>query len=102
MATLRTSKIGTENFGYHKDIRTFTEELSTIGHRMFRNMRQRLYNDACDEGFVLVSHRTGKEVQMYQSKTETNDEGETLCWEFEPCVTDQPNPGFDKLVIFND
>lgn len=43
----------------------------------------RLFPDACDVGFVVRSHRTGKELVFSESRTVFGREGETLGWEYE-------------------
>ena len=58
----------------------------------------RVYDDACDEGFTIVSAKTGKGAVFAMHKTFNHGE-EFGGWEFK-CVT----PGLThlKAVIFND
>jgi len=56
-------------------------EASDIGFRRL----ERLYDDACDEGVVLLSPRTGNEVRWYLTQTVTDGEGDVLEWVFKPC-----------------
>lgn len=42
-----------------------------------------VYDDACDVGFTLISHRTGRDIVVVQHHTETRD-GDTLWWDYVP------------------
>ena len=98
MANLLAFRIETNMFNFHKDIDTFTQEVSTLGDDTLRQMRRQLYDDACDEGFVLVSSKTGKEVRMYLHHIATSEDGVTN-WDFMPC---EGQGYIFKLTVFND
>lgn len=59
----------------------------------------RVYNDACDEGFTIISEKTGKGAVFALYNHEEDREGDLVAWIFK-CVT----PGLThlKAVIFND
>lgn len=43
----------------------------------------RVYQDASDVGFIVRSHRTGKEKAFVEVRTALDNYGETKYWEFE-------------------
>jgi len=75
---------------------TFSAEASDFG-RSFK--LDRVYNDACDEGFSIVSAKTGKVAVFALYNHEEDSEGDLISWIFR-CMT----PGLThlKAVIFND
>lgn len=93
------TRISTNQFWYDKETRNFSQEASTLRNY---NFLSRLYNDACDTGFVLVSHKTGREVPFYLEYTSKDIEGDIHCWKFLPA---EPVPAHLRDVyvkIFND
>jgi hypothetical protein len=75
---------------------TFLAEASDFG----RNFNLgRVYDDACDEGFSIVSVKTGKVAVFALYNHEEDGEGDLVSWIFR-CVT----PGLThlKAVILND
>jgi hypothetical protein len=75
---------------------TFIAEASDLG-RVFN--LGRVYDDACDEGFSIVSVKTGCAAVFMLYNHEEDGEGDLVKWIFK-CVT----PGLThlKAVIFND
>lgn len=74
---------------------TFSAEASEL-----RNLRLgRVYDDACDEGFTIVSAKTAKGAVFVENGPEEDNEGDVVLWNFK-CVT----PGLThlKAVIYND
>lgn len=66
---------------------------------------ERLYDDACDVGIVLRSHKTGVETRWYLQDTERDAEGDVTCWKFRPCsesARKSPDIAAYTLVILND
>lgn len=53
---------------------------AALGVRDF--IPERVYDDACDVGFTLISDRTGREVVFYLARTHCDDEGDFKYWEF--------------------
>lgn len=66
---------------------------------------ERLYDDACDEGVVLHSPRTGNEVRWYITETVKDRDNNVVEWKFKPCsesVAKLPNLCGLTLRIIND
>jgi hypothetical protein len=75
---------------------TFVAEASDLG----RDLRLgRVYDDAYDEGFTIISKQTGKGAVFALHNHEEDGEGDIVSWIFK-CVT----PGLThlKAVIYND
>lgn len=95
MAVINTYRaLNTKQFHWDPDSKTFSEEASTVG---FTGSCM-LFDDACDVGIHLKSHRTGKIEPFYLSKTVKDSEGDIQAWEF---ASVKSNLGC-KVVIFND
>ena len=75
---------------------TFTAEASDLGKNFDL---ARVYDDACDEGFSIVSVKTRKVAVFALYDHDEDAEGDLCAWNFK-CVT----PGLThlKAVIFND
>ena len=75
---------------------TFSAEASDLGRRLELG---RVFDDAYDEGFSIVSEKTGKIAVFALYNHEEDNKGDLVCWIFR-CVT----PGLThlKAVIFND
>lgn len=72
-------------------------EASTIQYRG----AERLYDDACDVGIAVRSHRTGRVVHFYLRETDVRDD-DTLGWHFEICPEDRRHCTLVELFIAND
>ena len=95
-------KIPMNAFFYHAEDRCFTQEISSLERRY--NLFGQLYDDACDQGFTMVSQKTGVEVSFYLSK-DIDRAGDEGGWEFEPIpesVRKTPAAKGLKVIIFND
>jgi len=77
---LAIESLSTKMFNWHAEDKVFTQEISSLGKA---NLFNRLYSDACDVGFAIVSHVTGKKVVLYMSSRETYD-GDVVSWCFKP------------------
>lgn len=88
-------KVSTALFHYDAETKCFSVEDSELQGDGIVELLGRLYDDACDEGFVLVSQRTGKEVPMFLASIDTND-GDIAGWQFKPA---SPRHSFSVLVI---
>ncbi len=76
-------------------------EASTIGFQRC----ERLYDDACDEGVVLVSPRTANLVRWFHTDTVRDADQDVVEWVFKPCsesVAKTPNVADLTLRIIND
>ena len=91
---LQTPEVNMAMFHYHPEDKTFTQEISTLG-RDFQ--LGQVYDDACDEGFTMVSHHTGKHVAFAQCSVDKDREGDIAGWWYESVTPG--HKGFRCLVI---
>jgi hypothetical protein len=91
---LTPTPISSSKFSFKNN--TFVAEASDFGRKLPLG---RVYDDACDEGFSIVSAKTGKIAVFALYNHEEDKEGDLVSWIFK-CVT----PGLThlKAVIFND
>jgi len=64
--------LSTRDFTYTDQ--TFVSEASTLGFKVGWPNFGRVYDDACDEGFTLISQRTGKECVMVIHEIVSDDD----------------------------
>ena len=88
--------VSTKNLHYQKVPRSFFGLISDLPDA--RIPLRQVYNDACDEGFDLVSHKTGNTITVRLEETVRRD-GDILCWRFVPIDKKAPITG---VVICND
>lgn len=62
---------------------------------------KRIWDDAADVGFEMLSDRTGKKMIFTFSKTIYDNEGEVIAWEYVPYNVELLNSGV-KAHILND
>lgn len=74
-------EISTKQFDWIPELDEFMAEASGLRGMHFLG---RLYDDATDQGFVLVSHKSGARIPVYLANVETDKEGEVVGWEFKP------------------
>lgn len=74
---LQPSPVSTERFTWADGM--FVTEASSLGD--FR--LGRVYDDACDVGFTLVSHRTGRKVVVSHVRDIRDGEGDLVASVFE-------------------
>ncbi len=93
-------KLPTSKFTYIKENRTFVTEASDIHGFDPR----RIYDDACDIGFYMVSDKTGKKILFVEEGPDYNDDNELICWNFSAhCINENPENLHDLVVrIYND
>ena len=82
-------------FSWNSEDQTFTAEASDLERRIM----SRLYNDACDMGFVIRNPKTGNEVTFSFVSEDKDNEGEIQGWRFESI--DWPF-GCLKALVIND
>jgi len=90
---LNPAPINSSKFSFSKGV--FIAEASTLkGLKLGR-----VYDDACDMGFTIISEKTGKGAVFAQVEDSRDGEGDLISINF-VCVT----PGLTNLkaVIFND
>jgi len=92
------TKISTNMFFYDKELNQFSQEASSLGNALLTG---RLYDDACDQGFVLVSHKTGKEVAFYLESTQFENE-ELVSWKFHSVSDRVPSGDSYTVRVWND
>jgi hypothetical protein len=78
---LRPSPISSRLFDYDKNERCFVAEISDLGPGFEFH---RVYDDACDVGLTVISHRSGREVVFAVDEVETDREGDILAWRLVP------------------
>jgi hypothetical protein len=104
MSVICSLRHSTKNFTYHKDTKTLTIEISTLTQGRGPAFGQ-VYDDACDEGFVLVSHKTGREITFVNDGLDRDPEGDTAGWRFAPIdrKTGRRDRTLDlKVLVIND
>lgn len=103
MAIICNSYIKTEDLAWHKDTNTFVTMASNLG----RNHPSRIFDDACDEGYVVISERTQRRVIFALSQTQRDAEGDVICWDFDAVRTPDVKDIWEtirdiKLRVYND
>jgi hypothetical protein len=91
---LKPTPLHSSKFTFSKN--TFISELSDLGPSA---RFERVYDDACDIGFSIVSEKTGNHAVFALNRYETDGENDLIAIHFS-CVT----PGLKNLkaVLFND
>ncbi len=89
--------ISTERFTYLKDERLFVAEDSDFGPNGIP--LGRVYDDACDIGFTLRSHQTGREIVFATWETKKNGEGDVLYTEYRPAPYQSGLNGLSDLKV---
>lgn len=89
------SVVNSSSFMWHPGDKTFTSEYSMLPYFNIR----RVWDDACDVGFIMQSHRTGYKKVFVLSEVKTSQDGELLWHEF---VCADHKHGNIKVKIFND
>ena len=84
MAVICWKRLSTKDFHYSVDTKNFVAEISTLSQGRTRAVFDQVYDDACDEGFVLVSHKTGEEVTFVVDKIDQDSEGDIAGWHLIP------------------
>lgn len=90
---LKPTPIHSTAFTFSKS--TFVAEMSDLGNPLMG----RVYDDACDIGFSVISAKTGKHAVFAFESTDRDGEGEAVGFRF-TCVT----PGLKHLraLLIND
>jgi len=91
----------TKQFVYTCGQKTFSQEISTLNRS---EIYSRIYQDAADLGFTMVSDKTGIESVWYLNRTKEHD-GDLEFWEFNPTpetLKKIPALRGHKVIIFND
>lgn len=88
--------ISTRHLHYQKIGKSFFAEISELPKQRIPYMR--VYNDACDIGFWLVSDKTGAEIMMVMTEEKVVN-GDVVAWTFTPVDKNAP---INNVVIVND
>lgn len=91
-------RASTKQFTYNKESKTFVCDMSELQHGGINPLGQ-LYGDACDQGFVLVSEKTGSEVAFYLHHTEREADGDLRYWLFKAAAHRAFEPATSELKV---
>lgn len=79
-------------------------EASDLQQGSRRELFGAVYDDSCDEGFVIVSERTGREA-TFAVDSRDEAEGEVRAWELVPTkktLRQHPHLAGLRVVVLND
>jgi hypothetical protein len=93
---LRPAPCGTRHFTWSAEGRMLVAEMSSLPINDF----ERVWNDACDVGLTLISHRTGTEVVCTMEREILDGEGDVGGWVFVPVGRD--HAGQFEVHVLND
>jgi hypothetical protein len=71
-------------FFFHKDTNTFSVDMSQLDEGGTSPVWEAAYNDACDEGFKMVSSKTGQSVMYVVEQIDKNADQEIQGWHLIP------------------
>lgn len=97
MAVICNTRISTRDFTYTKETQSFSAWASDFKGR---RVLSRVYDDACDEGFVLVSHVSGK-AMVFAKHADHHRDGELIAVEYRP-IKPADRALVSHVTIFND
>jgi hypothetical protein len=80
MAIICSKYLSTRDFNWQKETRCFVTEASDLGIRTPHDGR--VYDDACDVGFILVSHKTGEAVLFVQDGVDHDGDDGIAGWRY--------------------
>jgi len=92
-------ELSTKQFTYNPATKTFVCEASDL--RGFEP--RRIYDDACDIGFYLVSEKTGKKILFCEVGPTRDEDDDLVSFNFSAHCYENPEHCMDlKLIVFND
>jgi hypothetical protein len=94
MTILRPTIIGTHLLTWYPSDKLFSAEDSDLPRP------SRVYDDACDLGYTVVSARTGRAVVVVFESVTRDAQGDVLYWDARPVVRSERE--LFTLRIFND
>lgn len=100
MSVIKTVVHSTKRFSYNPYTRVFSAEASDFQ----RDLDGRIYVDAADQGFWLMSETTGVEKPFVRNKTHIDRDGDVSHWEYieiEPRTGQRVMSGL-RVHVFND
>lgn len=91
-------RANTSLFTYNAQTKTFVTEMSELQHRKIDPLGQ-LYCDACDQGFVMVSEKTGHEVEFFLYHTDREADGDLRSYIFKAAAHRAFDPVTAELKV---
>lgn len=91
-----TAYVSTRDLHYQKVGKSFFAFITDLPKKQIPLMQ--VYPDASDNGFWLVSHKTGAEIKMVLSETKIIN-GDTMGWKYIPVDKNAP---INSVLIIND
>jgi hypothetical protein len=95
-----------EKFSVHSDTKMLVAYASDLGLHAGALPFARIYDDACDAGISIVSHKTGVKLTYYVDQHEDrNADGEITGWRYTLTpehARSHPNMREWKVLIIND
>jgi protocatechuate 3,4-dioxygenase beta subunit len=85
--------------------KTLSADISDLSMGNTKQVFGQVYDDACDDGLILVSHKTGQEVRMVVTRTVHDKEGDVTHWCLRSVRADERRlelPYTLELTIYND
>lgn len=98
MTVLRVNSISSQEFTFTEG--TFSKEVSDF-HNNPGFLHQRVYDDACDEGFAIRSEITGREEVFVFWEEHKNIDGDVTHWTYLPERRSLRTRNV-KVIIWND
>lgn len=103
MTTLHPMPIhSTKEFDWDKKTSTFTAEASELRWPIGWPTLGQVYDDACDEGFTLVSAKTGKEVPVAIEKVDEDNDFSGGWSKIAFVPANRADRDKFRVVVFND
>lgn len=94
--------VSIDTFTHDSSKKCFTAEASDIGDAQ---LFQRIYDDACDLGFLVCNPDTNQSILVTLAHEHTDEEGEIESWVFLPddvALKAHPKLKNYKFLIYND
>jgi len=93
---LKPTRVPTHTITMHEGMMIAEASSLMLGHIDFTQV----WDDACDVGLTLVSHRTGREVVYALEDIARDGEGDLLFWTLVPANLNERH--LPELRIYND
>jgi hypothetical protein len=81
---IASTSFWSSEFEYNPKTRTLVQEISTLSQGGSKQVFSRVYDDACDEGFKIVSKVTAHAVVYVVDGHDTNADNEIQGWRLVP------------------
>ena len=92
-----------DSFFYNPDTQTMSADISDLSNGRSNLVFGQVFSDACDEGFSVVSSKTGKTIRFTVTNIDMHD-GDLRFWELTPVRRDMrsvSNRHDLKIILFN-